>query len=231
MATFVKMHKMKGHIFTFGQVYTIRDLNLPSRKLNQDFRDKVKIVFIDDEKFVYYDELIRSGFHITHYEDVPDLQTLGEFGVIICDIKGVGKAFNSPSEGAYLIRELKKRYPYKIFAAYTGSTYDISLNSYLESVHIIKKDIEIDDWCTEIDLLIKKSVDPRIIWETIRNTLIKEEVPTLMIAKLENDYVDILINKGGNFREFPSEKTLKVSSDVRSIIQSLVANVIFSIIA
>ena len=57
----------------------------------------------------------------------------------------------------YLIRELKKRYPYKIFAAYTGSTYDISLNSYLEGVHIIKKDIEIDDWCTEIDLLIRDS--------------------------------------------------------------------------
>ena len=71
----------------------MRDLNLPSRKLNQNFRDKVKIVFVDDEKFVYYDELIRSGFHITQYEDVPDLQTLGEFGIIICDIKGVGKAF------------------------------------------------------------------------------------------------------------------------------------------
>jgi len=222
---------MKGHIFTIGQVYSVRDLNLPSRKLNQNFRDKVKIVFVDDEKFVYYDELIRSGFHITQYEDVPDLQTLGEFGIIICDIKGVGKAFNSPSEGAYLIRELKKRYPYKVFAAYTGSTYDISINSYLEGVHIIKKDIDVDDWCTEIDLLIKKSVDPSIIWDTIRNTLIKEEVPTLMIAKLEHDYVDILLNKKGDFREFPSEKTLKINADIRSVIQSLVANVIFSIIA
>lgn len=48
--------------------------------------------------------------------------------------------------------------------------------------------------CTEIDLLIKKSVDPRIIWDTIRNTY-QEEVPTLMIAKLEHDYVDILLNK------------------------------------
>lgn len=67
---------MKGRIFTFGQIYSVRDLNLPSRKLNQNFRDKVKIVFVDDEKFVYYDELIRSGFHITQYEDVPDLQTL-----------------------------------------------------------------------------------------------------------------------------------------------------------
>lgn len=221
---------MKGSIFTIGHVYSIRDLNLPSRKLNQNFRDKVKVVFVDDERFVYYDELIRSGFHITQYDDVPDLQTLGEFGVIICDIKGVGKAFNSPSEGAYLIRELKKRYPYKVFAAYTGSTYDISINSYLDGVHIIKKDIDIDDWCTEIDLLIKKSVDPGIIWDTIRNTLIKEDVPTLIIAKLEHEYVDILLNKGGDFRNFPSEKTIKINSDIRSIIQSLVANVIFSMI-
>ena len=126
---------------------------------------------------------------------------------------------------------MKKRYPYKVFAAYTGSTYDISINSYLEGVHIIKKDIDVDDWCTEIDLLIKKSVDPSIIWDTIRNTLIKEEVPTLMIAKLEHDYVDILLNKKGDFREFPSEKTLKINADIRSVIQSLVANVIFSIIA
>ena len=54
MSIFVKKYiDMKGRIFTLGQIYSVRDLNLPSRKLNQNFRDKVKIVFVDDEKFVY----------------------------------------------------------------------------------------------------------------------------------------------------------------------------------
>ena len=76
-----------GRIFNLGKFYSIQDLNTPSQKLHSNYRDKVKIVFIDDEDFIYIDDLRRSGFNITQYHDIEDLQTLGTFHVIICDIK------------------------------------------------------------------------------------------------------------------------------------------------
>ncbi|MDR1700944.1 MAG: hypothetical protein LBR68_07110 [Lachnoclostridium sp.] len=216
-------------ILSVGKVYTIKDLNTPSRKLKPSLRSNVSIVVIDDEEFQFLDELRSSGFNITHYPDIQDIRMLEAFPVIISDIRGVGKAFKSSSEGAFLLRELKKKYPLKVLAAYTGSAYDINLNSYLEGVHVIKKDIEIDEWCEEIDNLIRITGDPKEIWNKIRDILIREEVPLLSLAKLEHEYVDILLNKDGNFHGFPSsDKKLKLPSDVRGVIQSLVGGIILS---
>ncbi|WP_308764960.1 hypothetical protein [uncultured Bacteroides sp.] len=216
-------------IFHFGKIYTTKDLNTPIRKISSVPRNRFKIAIIDDEEFIYQDELRKSGFDITKYDDALDLQMLDSYPIIICDINGVGKNFKSPMGGAFLIRELKKRYPLKAYAAYTGSTYDISINTYLEGVSIIKKDIDIDDWCIEIDSLIKKISDPKETWSKIRDILIKEEVPLLSLSKLEHEYVDILLNKNGNFTNFPSaDKNIQLAPDVRAVIQSLVAGIILT---
>ena len=121
------------------------------------------------------EELRKSGFDIRKYDDALDLQMFDSYPIIICDIKGVGKDFKSPMGGAFLIRELKKKYPLKAYAAYTGSTYDISINNYLEGVSIIKKDIEIDDWCIEIDNLIRNISDPKEVWLKIRDKNMKQQ--------------------------------------------------------
>ncbi len=214
-------------LIKIGKLYTTKDLNTPRRKMVNAYRSMINVVIVDDEEFVYLEELRKSGFSLVKYDDVPDLQSLEAYPVIICDIKGVGKAFKSPFEGAYLIRELRKKYPFKVLAAYTGSTYDISINSYLEGIQIIKKDISIDEWCSEIDFLIKKVSDPKENWNKIRDMLIKEDVPLLSLAKLEHEYVNILLNKSGNFHEFPSSmKKLNLSEDVRSVIQSLIVGLI-----
>ncbi|OJV91800.1 MAG: hypothetical protein BGO34_06695 [Bacteroidia bacterium 44-10] len=217
-------------LIKIGNLYTTKDLNTPRRKMVSAYRSKVNVAIVDDEEFVYLDELRRSGFSLVKYDDVPDLQSLEAYPAIICDIKGVGKAFKSPFEGAYLIRELRKKYPFKVLAAYTGSTYDISINSYLEGIHIIKKDISVDEWCSEIDYLIKRVSDPKENWNKIRDMLIKEDVPLLSLAKLEHEYVNILLNKDGNFHDFPSSmKKMNLSEDVRSVIQSLIAGLILSL--
>ena len=131
--------------------------------------------------------------------------------------------------GAFLIRELKKKYPLKAYAAYTGSTYDISINNYLEGVSIIKKDIEIDDWCIEIDNLIRNISDPKEVWLKIRDILLKEEVDLISLANLEDEYVDIILNKNGDFHNFPSaKKENTLNPDVRAVVQSLVAGIILN---
>ena len=209
--------------------YTIKDLNTPSRKIKSASRDRFKIAIIDDEDFVFLEELRKSGFDIRKYDDALDLQMFDSYPIIICDIKGVGKDFKSPMGGAFLIRELKKKYPLKAYAAYTGSTYDISINNYLEGVSIIKKDIEIDDWCMEIDNLIRNISDPKEVWLKIRDILLKEEVDLISLANLEDEYVDIILNKNGDFHNFPSaKKENTLNPDVRAVVQSLVAGIILN---
>ena len=209
--------------------YTIKDLNTPSRKIKSASRDRFKIAIIDDEDFVFLEELRKSGFDIRKYDDALDLQMFDSYPIIICDIKGVGKDFKSPMGGAFLIRELKKKYPLKAYAAYTGSTYDISINNYLEGVRIIKKDIEIDDWCIEIDNLIRNISDPKEVWLKIRDILLKEEVDLISLANLEDEYVDIILNKNGDFHNFPSaKKENTLNPDVRAVVQSLVAGIILN---
>ena len=209
--------------------YTIKDLNTPSRKIKSASRDRFKIAIIDDEDFVFLEELRKSGFDIRKYDDALDLQMFDSYPIIICDIKGVGKDFKSPMGGAFLIRELKKKYPLKAYAAYTGSTYDISINNYLEGVSIIKKDIEIDDWCIEIDNLIRNISDPKEVWLKIRDILLKEEVDLISIANIEDEYVDIILNKNGDFHNFPSaKKENTLNPDVRAVVQSLVAGIILN---
>ena len=209
--------------------YTIKDLNTPSRKIKSASRDRFKIAIIDDEDFVFLEEVRKSGFDIRKYDDALDLQMFDSYPIIICDIKGVGKDFKSPMGGAFLIRELKKKYPLKAYAAYTGSTYDISINNYLEGVSIIKKDIEIDDWCIEIDNLIRNISDPKEVWLKIRDILLKEEVDLISLANLEDEYVDIILNKNGDFHNFPSaKKENTLNPDVRAVVQSLVAGIILN---
>lgn len=209
--------------------YTIKDLNTPSRKIKSASRDRFKIAIIDDEDFVFLEELRKSGFDIRKYDDALDLQMFDSYPIIICDIKGFGKDFKSPMGGAFLIRELKKKYPLKAYAAYTGSTYDISINNYLEGVSIIKKDIEIDDWCIEIDNLIRNISDPKEVWLKIRDILLKEEVDLISLANLEDEYVDIILNKNGDFHNFPSaKKENTLNPDVRAVVQSLVAGIILN---
>lgn len=87
------------------------DLNLNSARLNNRERCNFKIAIIDDEDFYYKEQLSRLGFNITKYDDIQDLNMLASYDLIISDIKGVGKYFDSEFEGAFLLSELKKMYP------------------------------------------------------------------------------------------------------------------------
>ena len=103
------------------------------------------------KRFQLYKELLweilksYSGFTegTDEYDDIQDLNMLASYDLIISDIKGVGKYFDSEFEGAFLLSELKKMYPYKSFAAYTGSAYDPRITEFLSGILVIKKDYSI----------------------------------------------------------------------------------------
>ena len=147
------------------------------------------------------------------------------YPVVICDIKGVGHKFNKEKEGAYVVRELKKRYPFKLFAVYSaGADYKVESMNDLEGIKRIKKDVGMDMWCTYIDEMIRLASDPIEIWKTIRDFLLNKDVPIKDVMFLEDNYVDIYINRPQDMNNFPNPKKYpSLGEDVRTVVQSMVA--------
>ena len=81
--------------FWSNKKYTIQDLNITGSSYTNVQRENFKIAFIDDEDFVYLERLTNLGFRINKYNDVQDLNMLSSYDIIISDIRGVGKSFNS----------------------------------------------------------------------------------------------------------------------------------------
>lgn len=209
--------------FLSNKKYTIQDLNITGSSFANIQRDKFKIAFIDDEDFVYLERLLNLGFRINKYEDVQDLNMLSSYDVIISDIRGVGKSFNSEAEGAFILHELKKKYPYKVFAAYTGSAFDVKINSYLSGIQVIKKDFSIDEWSAAIDSLILDISNPKKVWKRMRSELLEKEVPLSDLVKLEDEFVSKILNNE-SLENFPSKKIKSnLSPDAINIISSTLA--------
>ena len=118
-------------------------------------------------------------------------------------------------------------YPYKGFAAYTGSAFDIRINTFLIDIQIIKKDITIDEWCTAIDSLIRNICEPKIVWNRIRKDLLDKDVSLLDLERLEDEFVDRVLNHNCDFSNFPSPKTKKViSAEALKLLSSIASNLL-----
>lgn len=213
--------------FWSNKKYTIQDLNITGSSYTNVQRENFKIAFIDDEDFVYLERLTNLGFRINKYNDVQDLNMLSSYDIIISDIRGVGKSFNSDAEEAFILHELKKTYPYKVFAAYTGSAFDIKINSYLSGIKVIKKDFSIDEWSAAIDSLISDISNPKKVWKRMRSELLEIEVPLSHLVKLEDEFVYKVLNNK-SLENFPSADIRnKLSQDAINII-SATASALFA---
>ena len=157
-------------------------------------------------------------------KNIEDLNAVEAYPIVICDIRGVGTQFDEEKEGAYVVRELKKKYPFKHFAVYSGSDYKLELMSDLEGVATIKKGAKLDIWRSYCDELIFRASDPKENWKTLRDYLLKKDVPIEEVMKLESNYVDIYNNRPKDMKLFPEEGLFpNLSQDIRGIIQSMIA--------
>lgn len=217
--------------YYIGKPKGIKDLDTPSLKLRSIDRKQIPILVIDDNEFEYLSHLNNHKFDITYFEDLKSIESTKEYEIILCDIHGVGKKFNSKYEGAHVISEIRKKYPFKIIIAYTGQTHDPTFNKFFQMADLtIKKDIDGDEWIEKLDYSIKLATDPKLKWIKVRDYLIENDVSLFEIMKLESEYVNIFLN-GGKIDEFPSKKLSKeMSSDVRAIMQSFTASIIFKLI-
>lgn len=221
---------MRRNFFTLprfiGKWYNCADLATAKRAFDTlSARSKIKVLVIDDDGFVYLNELRNENFNITVIEDIEDYNAVEVYPIVICDIKGVGHKFNKEKEGAYVVRELKKRYPFKQFAVYSaGADYKVESMNDLEGIKRIKKDVSMDLWCSYIDELIRLASDPIEIWKSIRDFLLSKDVPIKDVMLLEDNFVDICINRPSEMAYFPKYlKGSMLTDDIRSIVQSMIA--------
>ncbi len=203
------------------------------RNLQKDYdkidRSRIKIIIIDDEDFNYQKVLQDHDFNIKKLNDIQDIKAVSEYDIIISDIKGIGKTFNSNFEGAHIISEIKKIYPSKFVIAYSGHLLDTSFNEHLRKADLVlKKDIDSDTWIENLDKSISLIINPIYQWQRIRNYLIQKEVDLFYIQLLEDDYVTKIIKKDQNF---PSNKLAKCfSKEIWEILKGFAGNLLFKIL-
>lgn len=209
-----------------GKINKLSDLNNANQAFKSNPRSHIQVLIIDDEPFAWLDALRDEDFNIKQIKDIEDFNAVEAYPVVICDIKGVGHKFSKEQEGAYVVKQLKSKYPFKQFAVYSsGSDYKLDSLKNLTGVSTIKKDIDKEQWCACIDDMIHKASDPKLIWVSIRNYLLEKDVPLMDIMFLESNYVDIINNRPNDIKKFPeNRKTLKISSDIRAVVQSMIAS-------
>ena len=164
-----------------------------------ELKKNTEIMVIDDDEFVYLDSLKKSEYRIEHRTDIQGLKDVAEYDIILCDIRGVGKFLQSPYEGAYLVKQIKEKYPNKIVISYTANNYDPKFQEYLAYADAtVPKGTALEDWDAMLTKMLKELADPIKQWEKARNALLSAGVPTVTVAKYESEYVKAV--KNGNYK-------------------------------
>lgn len=194
-------------------------------------REKIDVLFIDDKPFIYLEDLRNEHFKLTQINDIEDFKSVVSYPVVICDIQGVGTKFDKEKQGAYVVKNLKKLYPFKQVAVYSSGNYDVSLLSDLNGIETIDKDVDKDMWGIYIDELIAKAANPIYVWKNIRTYLLQKNVSIKEVMFLEHDYVKLILDKSEKLSDFPNKKQYpSLSDEIRDIVKSIIASGILKLL-
>ena len=200
-------------------------MHTPNRVLNKLKREDVRMVLIDDDQFPYLDLLRQHKFNIDTLKDVTSLTTLEAYDVILCDLNGVGKTFSEQFQGAYLVKEIYKRYPFKIIISYTGISFDARYNEYLKYADFsVKKDVESEVWVEKLDMAIDMLSNLEKRWQRVRDFLLANSVSLYDAMLLEDNLVRSVEERKKD--AFPEKRLTKnLNSDLRDILLSFAGSV------
>mgnify|MGYP005696191181 CR=1 FL=1 len=211
-------------------IESIKGQNLPDLDIRK-IRESQKILVIDDNPSHYKDFLVEKyEFKITKIDDIQDISVVSEYGVILCDMEGVGKGIGGKS-GGDVITEIRKRYPLKQIVAYTGHKFQASYNKYFTLAdRVVEKDIELDEWVELLDGLAKELTDPIVQWKRTRNLLFEQGVATSIVVELEDSFVTSCFDKEKLNNLKGSRIVDKLSPVSKNIVQDLVTNLLVRLI-
>lgn len=188
-----------------------------------------EILVIDDNPFAFLDALKNHEFNINQKNDIFSLKDVEAYDIILCDVRGVGRFLGSEYEGAYLIKQLKSKYPNKSIVAYTANEYNPDFQKYLSYADAtIPKGSALEDWSSLLDRIIKESADPVAQWNKTRRALLDANVSTFEVAKYESQYVKAI--KSGNFENLKKTFENKPSNNATEIMLSLLGSLVIKIL-
>lgn len=172
-------------IYDAEQKIRVRNTSLSA----DDLRGKVQIVAIDDEGFVAEQNLSNTGFKIRTLPDVHRITDVEDYLIILCDVNGVGTSLSVETQGAYLIQEIKNKYPDKVVIAYTaGSRHsNIVLKARRVADEYMIKDASIDEWRDLLDVQIRNLCDPIYVWKKTRLRLMEAGIELADLQELEQE--------------------------------------------
>lgn len=214
--------------FTFGRPDNINDLRASQHNSNPS-RNEVPIAVIDDEEFRYREMLNRSNFHIRQYMDINDVRDISDYAIVLCDIEGVGNEFGSEYEGAYIIKEVKRKYPNKIVIAYSAYSFDPDYNKFFEKADFVfNKDRGFDKWEESLSEAISLATDPIEQWKKVRDYMLMNNIPLYTIFKLEQGYIRAVKERNKN-QLLDRVESSGMPDEVKDALNNFVSGAFFSL--
>ena len=197
-------------------------------------RETVRIAVVDDQHFSAEINLRNNGYRIDTFRDLNSLQALTSYPIILCDLQGVGAELNPELQGAHLIRELKTHYPEKFVVAYTGvgktSIMSRTAQDYADT--FLKKDADLDAWLEVLDQAIGAVTNPIDLWKEFRKRALDSGMTPIQLAEMEDEFVNRFWGGNEAVAEGLLARAMKIGlhKDLRAVVQSLVASLIFKAI-
>jgi hypothetical protein len=221
--------KGANNMLILGRPKSINMVNESLTAYQPPNRDRANICVIDNEEFPYLERLRRNNFKIVHLKDIENVSSVSEYDIVLVDIHGVATGLSENFQGAFLIKEIRSRYPSKIVIAYSAQSFNASYNEYFRHADfMLVKDITSESWVENLDHAIKLCVNPEYQWKKLRDYLLEKSVPLSTVLRLEDDFVRSIHEKR---RQFPKRSHLALlSQDLRAVLQSFAGSLLFKLL-
>lgn len=173
-----------------GRPKALSDLGVTLPELPH-LKRSVQIAVIDDESFIWLESLRAHGFNLSEIGgDIRRVEQVSAYPIVVCDIKGVGRAFGSKFDGAHVLGEIRKAYPDKWLIAYTGMTHDITYNERLRVAdYVIPKEAPVESWTKALEDGLAAVADPRQRWKRFRLRLLERGAEVYDVFEIEQAFI------------------------------------------
>ncbi len=195
--------------------------DIPNKEFNvASNRSNCDIAVIDDRDFSYANKLTKAGFRLEEVGDIDNIKKIEAYPLIICDIQGVGSAFGADSEGAFVISEIRNRYPDKYIIAYSSDPF--SHQDFIKKAdNAVLKATSVEQWVSVLDTGISILLNPKSRWIRVREQLLSSNVELYDVFLLEQAYIKSILEKNENILS-EEANSINIDNFVKEIINIFV---------
>jgi len=226
------LKKKKSNVLDDVITYTIDDLK--KEKHNNNLKSDLKIlnksevsVLIIDDNGYDIEPLKQLGYRDVEISyDFEEMIKLKKYNIIFCDINEVASKIYPIGQGAQLASKIKKEYPEKMVIIFSAQSQKLSFSKYYNSVDkVIDKLADYETISEIIDEYIETQNDPIKYWEAMKKQMLKQNISTLQIAKMEHYYVKSFLQKNNCLKEYISCISSNELGTILSFAQIIISSI------